>query len=173
MKRHSRWHVPENKLWEEAMDIKDILGRAGQGRVGQRLIGSIAITGLGLLAIAEATGYPLGSLRRIGPGAVPMGLGILLTCLGLAFFWDVPKYEDRVPGFLWRPLIAISAAMASFAFLVEYSGMFAAIFGLIGISEFAEREYSWKKVLITSVGLCLFIAGLKTLLSDSLILDLY
>ncbi len=147
--------------------------RASQGNIRRRLIGSFAIAGLGLLAIYQATGYPMGSLRQIGPGAVPMGLGVLLTTLGIAFFLDVPEDEESVPDFQWRPLIAVSAAMAAVAFLVEFSGMVAAIVGLVGISEFAERDYSWKKVLITSVGLCLFIVGMKVLLSDSLILDLY
>lgn len=155
------------------MGIRNMLGSAGHGRIGRRLAGSIAITGLGLLAIFEARGYPVGSLRRIGPGAAPMGLGALLTVLGIAFFWDVPEFEERVPGFLWRPLIAIAAGMSAFAVLVELSGMFAATFGLVAISEFAEREYSWKKVLASSLGLCLFIAAMKALLSDSLILDLY
>lgn len=155
------------------MGIRENMGRAGTGQARQRLIGSLVIIGLGLIAVAEAMGLPLGSMRRIGPGAVPMGLGLAMIGLGIAFFFDVPDFEDWVPGIQWRPMVAISAAMLAFAVLVSISGMYAAIVGLVAISEFAERGYDWRKVLLSSLGLCLFVTLMQYLLRDSLILDLY
>lgn len=158
---------------ERAMGIREMVGRAARGQARQRLIGSLVIAGLGVLAVAEATGLPLGSMRRIGPGVVPWGLGIAMIGLGIAFFFDIPEFEDWLPGLQWRPMIAICAAMLAFAGLVSASGMYAAIFGLVAISEFAERGYDGRKVLASSLGLCLFVTAMKYLLRDSLILDLY
>lgn len=155
------------------MGIWEGLGHAGKGQARQRLIGALVIAGLGIIAVAEALGLPLGSPRRIGPGVVPMGLGIAMIGLGIAFFFDVPEFEDWLPGLQWRPMVAICAAMLTFAGLVSASGMYAAIFGLVAISEFAEAGYDWRKVLASSLGLCLFVTAMKYLLRDSLILDLY
>lgn len=155
------------------MDMRGAVRRAGGGHAGRRLIGSLIIIAIGIVAVTDAASLPLGSLRRLGPGAVPTGLGIVMIGLGIAFFFDVPEFEDRVPGLLWRPVIAICAAMGAFAVLVSVSGMFAAIVGMVGISEFSEREYRWKKALMTALGLCVFITLVKYLLRDSLILDLY
>lgn len=132
-------------------------------------------TGLVLLGAAvslESLNYPLGSLARVGPGAFPMALGLLLIGLGVAFFWDGATDASQTH-FAWRPLIAICSAMVAFGALMELSGAIAASTALVAIAELAEPRYNPLKVIVLAAALTSFLFLVTLLLSDTLLVKLY
>ena len=134
--------------------------------------GTLVVSALGAWVSLESLNYPLGTIRNVGPGSFPLTLGLLLVGLGLALFWDGIAHESRAR-FVWRPLLAICAAMAAFAALMELSGAIAAACALVVIAELAEKRYGFLKVGLLCLGLTGFLIVITSLLSDTLFLRLY
>jgi hypothetical protein len=98
---------------------------------GRRLIsglGALALVGVGLaFAWASWSHLDLGSLRRMGPGAFPLGLGVLLALLSLfAAIGDLRAPVD-VPSPDLRALLAVGMAVAAFALLAGRLGVLPAV----------------------------------------------
>ena len=82
--------------------------------------------------------YNVGSLRRMGPGAFPAGLGVILAVLGLlqavpAFFRAGVMPEIRV----WSPIFVL-AGLAGFALVIRPFGLVPAVFAVILVSSLAD-----------------------------------
>lgn len=120
--------------------------------------GIVIILGVGV--VYEGFNYPMGSLRNVGPGIFPLLLGVVLSALGCAIIAEGRNSIAAVPKVPWRAILAISAALGSFAFSIERMGAFVSIFALIFISGLAEREFRPVALLLTSLALCAFTAAL-------------
>lgn len=103
-------------------------------------------TGIGLVliggfaALYAAQHYSLGTISRMGPGMVPVSLGIILAGLGLSI---------AIPGFLRkgeavvlpiRPLLVIPVSILVFAFTIETLGLIPAVFLTVVIATFSETR---------------------------------
>ena len=110
--------------------------------------------------------YPLGTLRQMGPGMVPMILSVTLTGLGASIAarglltLDSPLRLD----FKAAGLVAIGVAL--FALLVERVGAVPAVFALTFVSFAADSRGTLWGILITATMLCLaitfiFVVGLR------------
>ena len=107
-----------------------------------------------------ATHYSIGTGARMGPGYIPMMLGILLAILGGVILMGSLIVEtpdgDKVSKIAWKPLGYILGANLVFGALlgglpsigIPSFGLIAAIFALIIIASKAGDEFSWKSVLI-------------------------
>lgn len=109
----------------------------------------------------------LGTLRRMGAGMFPFGLGILLA--GLSLLIIVPALFRRgmpteIP--LRAPLFVL-AAIAGFALLIRPVGMVPAVCALTLISTRVEANAPWLRSLILCVALNL-VAWLVFVLALSL-----
>ena len=112
----------------------------------------IAMTG-GLIAAQAGLSYDLGTLRRMGPGMFPFGLGLLMVGLGVviagtAFFrlGDPVRMQARAP-------LAVLAAVAAFAVLIQTFGLLPAIVGVVIVSAFAEKKLRPVSILFLSLTL--------------------
>ena len=109
------------------------------------------VTGFG--AVWIALDYPLGTLRRLGPGAMPMGVGVLLILSGfglglqtlLRLRYEGPLTKPVLLGwFKWpkrhvlRATFSIVAGLCAFGLLVRPSGLFLATAVLVFLSSRAE-----------------------------------
>lgn len=119
----------------------------------------------GTTALYAGSEYALGTLRRMGPGMVPMTLGVLLATGGLAIAsaaWFRPG--ERVELRLLTPLILLSGIVA-FALMIEPFGLLPAVFAAAAIATCAELELRPLRILGTGLTLCavtwgVFILGL-------------
>ena len=116
-----------------------------------------------------ATNYKIGDASRMGPGYVPLVLGILLALVGLLvmFIAMVVETEDGDPigTIAWKPLFFIILANLTCGVLLgglpsiglPYMGLMAAIFALTFIAAMAGEEFKLREVVV----LALVLAGLS------------
>jgi hypothetical protein len=121
---------------------------------------------LGIGATAIAVSYPIGTLHRIGPGALPLGVGTLLIVVGIVLAAQagirgaeagplLPTFA--VPdGWAGRAVVSSRSSLVGFALLIWTMGLFVATAALALIARLAERGAS----LIGSVVVALVLAAL-------------
>ncbi|MBI3506787.1 MAG: tripartite tricarboxylate transporter TctB family protein [Proteobacteria bacterium] len=140
--------------------------------MGSRLLRAETLAGglfvlCGALAVALAWDYPMGDMRRMGPGWVPSALGWALVVLGggigaAGFF---ARAGAAMPERDTRPLTWLLLGVAAFALLLEHFGLVAAIFACVGVARLAERPYRPVETLalaafLAALGAGIFVLGL-------------
>lgn len=137
------------------------------GRVDLAVGLLVALFGAGLAYMAQA-GYPLGTLRRMGPGMFPLGLGFALSGLGLALAiaGGLRATAERVaaaagdarpmrlPGVEWRVALLTLAGVITFALLIQRAGLIPATMAVVAISALADKRNRVLAVLLLAIALC-------------------
>lgn len=108
------------------------------------LLGGALMLLLGTGAALQASHYQIGSLRDMGPGYVPMALGIILATTGalimLVGLRTVPVLAlTRLPP-EWRGWFCICAGMVAFAVIGAYGGLLPATFACVFIAALGDRS---------------------------------
>lgn len=121
----------------------------------RELAGGLSLTALGAVAaVYAASNYSIGSVTRMGPGMVPMVLGVILGAFGLVLmlqaFWVAPA-RGHIRVFI--PAV-ILASIVAFAALITPFGLMPAVFALVVISSYAEQTVRPLTTLILAVSLC-------------------
>ena len=120
---------------------------------------------LGLYVAYSGQQIGVGTPRRMGPGFLPMAVGVSLAALSLGIFWELSRLGGRsamdVP---LRPLVLIPLSMAVFAATVGPLGLIPATVLLVLIGAFADATMTAKRAALTAValsviGYLLFIRG--------------
>lgn len=118
------------------------------------IIGGLLLLAFGLWFFwYSQTHYNFGMLRRMGPGAFPSGLGVLVAGFGLLILLPALFRRGDFPTLALRPFLAIIAGGVAFALVVEPAGLVPATFALIFCVVFAEREQNWLRTVILAVAL--------------------
>lgn len=94
----------------------------------------------------EALTHDLGSAARMGPGFLPLVLGVLFILFGLAIALLRDDGDEPVTPIAWRPAALILASVLAFALLVESAGLAAATAALVLISGAADPSHNWKSL---------------------------
>lgn len=115
---------------------------------------SLIIVLFGLFIAYEATGMSLGTVRRIGPGFFPLGLGAIIVLLGIGTLFEPVDEEKTREPFNLRGLASVSLALVAFAVLVERLGLFPAIAALVILTSFGDRRMHPRTILATTLALC-------------------
>lgn len=107
--------------------------------------------------------YGLGQLNDIGPGAFPLGLGILLMALALL---SGRRQETTVESRRVAPIVAIPLGIAAWALLVDRIGLLVAtlvLIALCGLAEIRPRPLRLGVLAITLalVGYLVFVEGFR------------
>lgn len=122
----------------------------------ERLIGAtIAIVGFSY-AWHAYTSFDLGTMRRIGPGMFPVGLGAAMMMLGLGIAIMTPDADRDTPDFAPIPLMLVLAGIASFALGLVFLGLFPAIVLCVLVSSLANRPFKPVGAAATAAVLCVF-----------------
>lgn len=102
--------------------------------------------------------YPLGTLQRMGPGMLPLMIGVLLTLVGAGLVVRslvVDQDEEggvRLPDLAtYRAAFFVLLALLAFALLIRQAGLFLSTVVLVLISSRAEPGYSLVSAAILSV----------------------
>lgn len=124
--------------------------------------GLMALIGLGVAL--QAARYGLGTREMMGPGALPMILGLLLLLVGALIIINAEK-EARPDNHAadvrdWRGWICIVAGVLSFVLFAERFGLLLATFSCVFISALGDRGARLKQILVLAVCVTLFGAGL-------------
>jgi hypothetical protein len=133
-----------------------------------RATGGAVLAAIGIAMIVIGWDYPTGRLRQMGPGYVPMAVGVLICAMAALILWfDLTDRNSRpAPKMDWRGLIFISAAILVFAGLVERAGLVPAMFCAVVVSKFADPDNRVLGILIYAVLATLAAWGLFILLLE-------
>jgi hypothetical protein len=117
----------------------------------------LLFVGIAALFIGLASQYRFGDAHRMGPGYFPIMVGVLLAILGAvvagrALVLDGPP----LPRFNPRPLLLTLVAVVLFGLTIERLGLAAAIFVLVMVSAFADRDVRLLPSLALAVLLIVF-----------------
>jgi hypothetical protein len=132
-------------------DIKDI-------------VGGLCLIAIGVFAAFYAQRYPIGELRRMGPGFFPVALGVLLAILGAcvtvpALFRSGDPIHFDTRGFLW-----VMASVAVFGFGLTTLGLAVATAASVLVASMAG-DLTWRTRFILAASVVaitwvVFILGL-------------
>lgn len=119
----------------------------------EALLGAFFLA-VGSASAWEATRYPLGSARDMGPGYFPLCLGLLLAVIGLALL------ARSLPGVAWARwragavalrgshLWPIALSLLAFGLTVEHAGVFLSTAGLVIASSAAGEGFRWRSATV-------------------------
>lgn len=114
----------------------------------------------GLVAVLEGHRLGVGTLSDMGPGFVPMALGVILSATGLIIALagqadpEDGAAEPDAPD--WRGAICILAGAVLFIVLGRHLGLAAAIFGSVFTAAIGDRTTRPGTALLLAAGLTLF-----------------
>jgi len=113
----------------------------------------LAVLGVALIVIGR--GYQVGSLTAMGPGFLPVLLGVVLLALSALLLLReaaLPLLPLPLPLPLpLRPLVCVAAGMLAWALLAERLGFFAAALAQILLTSMALPQQERRLELIVAV----------------------
>jgi len=115
---------------------------------------------LGVFVLWLGTGYSFGTLRRIGPGFLPVVVGTLLVLMSAGLMLECLRSEPVRADLLLRPFVMIMAGMVAFAALMQRAGLIPAIFALVIVSALAEKPFRPIRTLILALALSVMGVGI-------------
>ncbi|GAA5071490.1 tripartite tricarboxylate transporter TctB family protein [Roseibacterium beibuensis] len=126
-------------------------------KVAKTIAPGLGIMALGLAFLWFGRGYPVGTMRSMGPGMFPMALASLAIGTGaLIVLSDFLRGGEQDLEFRWRGVFAVLGALICFAFLLERAGLL--ITGLLAVVILAIGEGRVRPLEATIVGLVLSVA---------------
>ena len=117
------------------------------------LLAAAMFMAVGVGAVWIAADYPVGTMRRLGPGALPLGLGVLLLASGMGLAlqallrartdprWQgepLLKLPKRPSIHVIRSTLCVVTGLGLFGLLVRPAGLFLATATLVLVSSRAE-----------------------------------
>lgn len=117
---------------------------------------------LGVGAAVTGTGYKFGSLARMGPGFMPVVLGIVLAFLGIliagtALGSSEPDDKRFLPDHpQWFGWLCIIGGPVLFIILGEYGGMIPAVFACVFVCALGDNTATLKSSAILAAGVTVF-----------------
>lgn len=118
------------------------------------LAGAVFIA-LGLAFALGALAYEVGDPLRMGPGYMPLALGVILVGLGIGIvIKGFLAGEGEVIGAVdWRVIVLLTAALLFFGLTVRGLGVAASLLGTTLLASFARARTPILEVVLISVGL--------------------
>ena len=117
---------------------------------------------IGVGAAVTGTGYKFGSLARMGPGFMPVVLGIVLAFIGLLIAGtalgssepDDKKFLPANPQ--WFGWFCILSGPVLFIIVGEYGGMIPAVFACVFVCALGDKTATYKSSAILAAGVTVF-----------------
>lgn len=125
--------------------------------IARNTVPGLFVVGLGLAFLWFGRGYPVGSVRTMGPGMFPIALACLTIAVGaLIVVSEFIHGEGRALNFRLRGVAAVLGALVVFALLLERAGLL--ITGFLAVLILALGEGQVRAREIGLVGLVLTVA---------------
>jgi len=119
------------------------------------LAGSVFIVLGGAFAFGSLD-YDIGTPLRMGPGYVPLALGLLLVALGVMIVikgFIAGEQGDPIGGVEWRATALVAASLLFFGLTVRGLGVVGALFGASRLASLARARTGPATALAIAVGL--------------------
>ncbi len=122
--------------------------------------GLMLLVGVG--AAVAGSGYRFGSLAQMGPGFMPVMLGIVLAFLGVLIAGTALGSSEPDDGkFLpdnpqWFGWLCIIGGPVLFIILGQYAGMVPAIFACVFVCALGDKTATYKSSAILAAGVTVF-----------------
>jgi putative tricarboxylic transport membrane protein len=129
------------------------------GRPRRELLAGAVILLFGLVALKEGLRLGVGSLSQMGPGFIPLVLGVLLCGLSLpiALSRDEDDWVEPIPERLdWRGASFIVGGAMAFLVLGRFAGLLPASFACVFIAAMGDRVTTLRAATILSAGISAF-----------------
>lgn len=120
------------------------------------IAGIILIAGGVFVALYASNNYQVGDAARMGPGYFPTMLGWILAFLGLviaAFSFRTVVHILKPPPFTPRPFIAVIAAVALFAVLINRIGLIPTTILMVIVTASGSDSFRFPRAVV--LGVCL------------------
>ena len=120
--------------------------------------------GLCLLALAATVLWTTASLRagtidEMGPGYVPRALAVAILAFAAGFIvTGLLSPRQPFPAFAWRPLLAITGAIAVFALVTAKLGLLVSVILTILVAGAAQTQIRWGQQAIFGMIIAAFSA---------------
>ena len=129
-------------------------------RNNKDFLAGLLFLAIGVVAIAVAREYPLGTAMRMGSGYFPTVLGGILVLFGVFLMARGARSHERARvSWGWRPLACIAASMLLFGFLMPRFGLVPALVALFFTAALGGREFRFKEVLALTALMTAFAVG--------------
>ena len=124
-------------------------------------LAGLVVVLLGLAVLVQARGYEMGTMAHVGPGLVPMALGVLLTLVGAGIAFNAAPSDASEGGEIHagpdlRGWLCIVASVLLFAGLAQYAGLVPAIFASVLVAALGDRNARLGSSLLLAAGMTLF-----------------
>ena len=107
---------------------------------------------IGVLALAVAREYPMGTAMRMGSGYFPSVLGGILVLLGAWVMARGLRSGEKVEGaWGWKPLACVALAFVLFGLIMPRLGLVPALVAAILASAAGGREFRVKEAIFLAV----------------------
>lgn len=110
--------------------------------------GLIAVFGAGV--ILEGSRYAIGTINRMGPGYLPIVMGVVLIALGLSIVFAGDGGEGARPKNIRAPAFVFSGLIV-WGLLLERTGLVPATVALIALAAFAHPRPDPRRILLTLI----------------------
>ena len=119
------------------------------------LIAGLLVVLFGAFFLVGAFDLDIGTLRRMGPGFLPLAVAIIAIALGLLTMLGALGREGALPKVSWRPMLAVLASIGAFALLLEHVGMLPTLFATVVVASFGDPDLGPLPTLILAFLVCL------------------
>lgn len=117
----------------------------------KNLLGGGIIVALGACFAIGAMDYRLGTLARMGPGFVPLTLGLLGMALGAGIMLSALGREGRLAAVMPVMVLPVLAAILAFGLLLPRVGLLPAVFVSIMLSSLSSPKSTLRGAAILAV----------------------
>lgn len=129
-------------------------------RHNKDVLAGLLFIAIGGLAVVIARDYPMGAAMRMGPGYFPTVLGGILLLLGIyVMLRGIFSSEKLKVEWSAKPISLIALSIVLFGFMVDRFGLIPALVVMFFTGALAGREFRVKEVLLLTVMMSLFAAG--------------
>jgi hypothetical protein len=123
------------------------------------LAGGLIVFAGGCAVAVGATSYPIGELRRMGPGYFPLVVGIVLAVLGFGLILASRTTASSLPALRFKPVLAVFAGLIFWALTLERLGLAPATLGLVILVSLAQHKPRLVMIGATAAFLIAFSIG--------------
>lgn len=117
----------------------------------------IIFVGFGVVFLLMASGYSMGSARRMGPGYFPAVLSGILIVLGFCtVIRGILVSSEQVSGFAFKPLVLITVGTVIFGAIVHAAGLALSVVLLVLIVAYASVHFKWRAATLLGLGMSIF-----------------
>lgn len=130
------------------------------------ILAALALGALGAFMVLEGSEFSMGSLRRMGPGYMPVAIGVILIGFSIALIIESGFAARKPFPFSWRPVLSVCVAMLFFALAARTLGLIPATLGVVVLSAMADAPFRPLRAAVTglvvaTLGYLVFVLGLR------------